>query len=345
MRAFTKGYIGTLLLHAPRFLLSPLCSHLPSHPPVPLTPSLSPFYMFYIVLSAVASEVAQLRVILESAEAKEKERVWLKNQTTGELDDNKLIDGATGEVAIFKRRGIEPPTFGMTQRLPKRLRFCMDISQSMALFNSNDRRLDRTAATTLMLIEALQGFSHKYDYSIVGHSGDSCWIPLVSFSRPPTTIQDKIAVIEKMYWHASNCGSGDTTLAAAYHAMLEVVKEPADDYFVFLLSDANFDRYSIGPESLAGILLDDPNYGGTGELVKRQGSSNAGGQGGNEGGNNDSMANRSVNSFAIFIAGEEQAEKLVSGLPLGRGFVCHDTGKLPNIFKEIFNNSLINAKR
>ncbi len=54
--------------------------------------------------SAVASEVSQLRVVLESAEARERERVWLKNQTFGELDDNKLVDGATGEKSIFKRR-------------------------------------------------------------------------------------------------------------------------------------------------------------------------------------------------------------------------------------------------
>jgi hypothetical protein len=30
-----------------------------------------------------------------------------------------------------------------------------------------DRRLDRTVATVLMIMESLDGFAHKYDYSIV----------------------------------------------------------------------------------------------------------------------------------------------------------------------------------
>lgn len=61
---------------------------------------------------AVAQEVMQLRVILQSVEAKEKERSWIHNQTQGELDDNKLVDGVSGELAIFKRRGVQQPLFG-----------------------------------------------------------------------------------------------------------------------------------------------------------------------------------------------------------------------------------------
>lgn len=42
-------------------------------------------------------------------QAKMKERQWLKNQALGELDDAKIIDGLTGEKAIYKRRGeLEP---------------------------------------------------------------------------------------------------------------------------------------------------------------------------------------------------------------------------------------------
>ncbi len=237
--------------------------------------------------------------------------------------------------SVLHCRGIEQPMFGMVQKKPKRLRFVVDISQSMALFNSNDRRLDRTAATMLMLMEALQGFGHKYDYSIVGHDGDSCWIPLVAFSKPPLTVEDKVAVIEKLYWNASNCGSGDMTLAAAFHAMHEVVKEEADDYFVFLLSDANMDRYGISSTTLAAVLLDDPLYGGTGELVKQPGSVAA-----EQDDSGKQQQNRSVNTFAIFIAGEDVAHNLVSGLPLGRGYVCHDTAALPLIFKQIFSTNL-----
>ena len=32
------------------------------------------------------------------------ERVWLRNQSSGELDDNRLVDGVAGERAVFRRR-------------------------------------------------------------------------------------------------------------------------------------------------------------------------------------------------------------------------------------------------
>lgn len=41
----------------------------------------------------VQRQVQSLRVILSSLQAKNKERHWHKNQTSGELDDVKLIDG------------------------------------------------------------------------------------------------------------------------------------------------------------------------------------------------------------------------------------------------------------
>ena len=42
-------------------------------------------------------------------QAKSKERQWLKNQTHGDLDDAKLIDGITGEKNVYKRRGEKEP--------------------------------------------------------------------------------------------------------------------------------------------------------------------------------------------------------------------------------------------
>lgn len=43
----------------------------------------------------------------------------------------------------------------------------------MYRFNGQDKRLERTLLFTLMLMESFQGFEHKFQYSIVGHSGDS----------------------------------------------------------------------------------------------------------------------------------------------------------------------------
>jgi len=41
--------------------------------------------------------------VLESLEAKKKERQWLKNQTEGDLDDGKLVEAITGEKNVYGR--------------------------------------------------------------------------------------------------------------------------------------------------------------------------------------------------------------------------------------------------
>lgn len=76
-----------------------------------------------------------------------------------------------------------------------------------------------------------------------------------------------------LFFLSEYCASGDHTLLAAEKAikevrkktisdyaltfltvfllLLQVVKEEADDYFVFLVSDANLGRYDITPEDLS----------------------------------------------------------------------------------------------
>ena len=56
-------------------------------------------------------------------QAKAKERVWLKHQTTGEIDDMKLVDGLVGARTVYKHRGEMPPEAGSFQEKPKRLRY------------------------------------------------------------------------------------------------------------------------------------------------------------------------------------------------------------------------------
>lgn len=43
--------------------------------------------------NSVQRQVQSLRVVLSSLQAKNKERHWSRHQTSGELDDVKLIDG------------------------------------------------------------------------------------------------------------------------------------------------------------------------------------------------------------------------------------------------------------
>lgn len=53
----------------------------------------------------MAAQVDQLREALDSLQKKKAERVWLRHQSSGELDDGKLLDGLAGEKLVFKRRG------------------------------------------------------------------------------------------------------------------------------------------------------------------------------------------------------------------------------------------------
>ena len=84
----------------------------------------------------ISAQVAQLRVILEGVESRAQERVWLRHQSSGEIDDAKIVDGAAGERNIFRRRGSDASRrAGQAQPKPKRLIFAFDVSGSMYRFN------------------------------------------------------------------------------------------------------------------------------------------------------------------------------------------------------------------
>lgn len=80
---------------------------------------------------AVHREVQSLRTILGTLQAKNKERYWTRHQTSGELDDVKLIDGLLGEKTIFRRRTEQEPELGVPQTKPKLFRIVVDVSGSM----------------------------------------------------------------------------------------------------------------------------------------------------------------------------------------------------------------------
>lgn len=61
----------------------------------------------------VQAEVQALRSILESVQAKNKERTWIKGKATGELDETRLVEGMTGESHIYKKRGKASKMHGM----------------------------------------------------------------------------------------------------------------------------------------------------------------------------------------------------------------------------------------
>ncbi|KAF4086969.1 hypothetical protein AMELA_G00090070 [Ameiurus melas] len=259
---------------------------------------------------AVRRQVQSLRIILDSLQAKGKERQWLKNQALGELDDAKIIDGLTGEKAIYKRRGELEPELGTPQQKPKRLRLLADVSGSMYRFNGVDGRLERSMEAVCMVMEALENYEHKFKYDVVGHSGDGFDIELVRCDRVPKNNKQRLHVLKTMHAHSQFCMSGDYTLEATEHAVKELAREEADEHFVIVLSDANLERYGISPDLFARALTSNPQ----------------------------------VHAFAIFIGSlGDQAERLQRTLPAGRSFVTMDTKEIPQILQQIFTSTMLSS--
>ncbi|XP_027851720.2 von Willebrand factor A domain-containing protein 8 [Aphis gossypii] len=260
----------------------------------------------------VKNQVQALRVILNSLQAKSQERQWIKHQTSGELDDTKLIEGVIGERSIYRKRGNVDPQIGAPQLKPKRLRFIVDVSGSMYRFNSYDGRLDRELEAVIMVMEALSGFEDKISYDIVGHSGETESLKFVDKSNPPTDNKQRLNVIKKMHAHTQFCMAGDNTLQSVVYAQktLEAERTDFDEAIIILLSDANLSRYNISPERLAAAL----------------------------------NLSQDVQSFAIFIGSlGDQADVLTKSLPAGKSFVCMDLKNIPQIIQQIFMSSIMSG--
>merc|ERR1739838_1055237 len=135
--------------------------------------------------SQVRKQIQSLKNIINSLQANANDRQWLKNQTEGELDDTRLIEGITGEKTIYKRRGEQEPEPGAVQEKPKRLRLVVDVSGSMYRFNGHDQRLERMLESTLMVMEGLEGFGDRIKFDISGHSGEDSDIPFVNHMKTP----------------------------------------------------------------------------------------------------------------------------------------------------------------
>ncbi|KAK7080894.1 von Willebrand factor A domain-containing protein 8 [Halocaridina rubra] len=256
----------------------------------------------------VRPQIRALRGIINSLQARGKERQWMRHRTSGELDDTKLIEGLAGERTIFRQRREEEPEIGAPQTKPKRLRLVVDVSGSMYRFNGHDGRLEREIEATLMVMEAFEGFETKFKYDVFGHSGEDIQVPLVETKNIPKNNKQRLDVLKTMQAHTQFCLSGDHTLEAAQEAVKQIAKEESDESFVILLSDANLDRYGIRPSELAKALTAEPT----------------------------------VNTYAIFIGSlGNQALSLTRALPAGRSFVCLDLTKLPQILQQIFASAML----
>ena len=80
-----------------------------------------------------------------------------------------------------------------------------------------------------------------------------------------------------------------------------------DDYFVFLISDANLASYGISPETLAQVLMNDDK----------------------------------INTYAIFIANKQEADAMKQMMPAGRAHTVLDTREMPRLFRQIFATAVV----
>ncbi|KAJ6481917.1 AAA domain-containing protein [Mycena sanguinolenta] len=211
------------------------------------------------LLKATEAHMVSLHDLLEHLAAKEEERVWVKRQTDGELDDSRLTEGITGEATVYKRRGMDKPELGRPQMKPKRIRFLFDLSASMYRFQY-DGRLQRSMETAVMLMETFDHLSRKekYVWDMYGHSGDGADIQLVDALKPPTEMKDRWKVVEKMLMIPQYAFAGDYTVEAIEKGVKDVAAFDADDWFVIAITDANFGRYLIKPEDISRAMRRDP---------------------------------------------------------------------------------------
>ncbi|PPQ92175.1 hypothetical protein CVT25_008949 [Psilocybe cyanescens] len=255
------------------------------------------------LIGATEAHMASLLDLLEHLAAKEEERVWVKRQIDGELDDSRLTEGLTGESTVYKRRGMEKPEIGRPQVKPKRIKFIFDLSASMYRFQY-DGRLQRSMETAAMLMETFERLSRKdkYVWDMCGHSGDGPDITLTEAGKPPTDLKERWKVTEKMYMIPQYAFAGDFTVEAITKGVTEIAKYDADDWFVIAITDANFGRYQITPEELTRAMRHNPK----------------------------------VNTALICIGEGAEASWITKSLP-GRGFRVANTGDIPNVLRSILS--------
>jgi von Willebrand factor A domain-containing protein 8 len=264
-------------------------------------------------LDRIGNDVSILKDMLGSLDLRHQERGWIKRQSHGELDDSKLVDSVTGEKLVYKRRGFHD-SHG-TVHAPKLLRFVLDCSGSMYRFNGYDERLFRCLEAALLIMKSFEEMQHRFNYSIVGHSGDSQRIGLVEFDDQPKNEKEYMQILKVMAAHSQFCQSGDHTLDALRLAIQEVIAETkkgelsSQDPIVVLVSDANLSRYGIHPKELSRIIQD-----GSDQL-------------------------HSIKVYCIFIASfDREAEEIKNALPLGTAQICLQTSDLPRIVRNLLAN-------
>jgi len=271
------------------------------------------FEVYEACRQKVSGEITQLKALFDEIARRAKERIWLRGQAMGELDDSRLVDGLAGDALVYKRRGVPESQTGANDARGghatlsnKRLHFLMDVSGSMYRFNGQDARLQRLLEVSLLIMESISTKNNaEIEYAITGHSGDSSEIDFLDFKQEkPENESERYKILESMAAHAQFCESGDNTLRGTEQAIAATLAgaDEQTEKYVFVVSDANFERYGISSSMISKALLKD----------------------------------RRVQTHLILIASlGSEAQEIKDALPAGRVHLCYTTSDLVAIFKTI----------
>lgn len=179
--------------------------------------------------------------------------------------------------------------------------------------------------TTCLIMEALAApeLQGRYEYAIVGHSGETEGEPFVEFANPPKDRGERLKVLQRMVAHSQFCMAGDNTVEATARAVRGLARdakaaagadaEESGDgtarNFVFVLSDANFKRYGMDPLWWSEALTSE---------------------------------DETVEGYAVMVGSlGDEALTIAGALPRGRAYVCADADDIPKTFADIFRHARI----
>ena len=179
----------------------------------------------------------------------------------------------------------------------------------MYTFNRIDSRLDKLCELSAFLFDAFDGIESQFTYAITAHSGSGPEaLTLVPWGRPPASPKEKLALCEQLRAHAQYCNPGDQTLEATRLAIADCLSEDADEHFVFVVSDADLERYGISPAEWTKII----------------------------------MSNKRCHVYAILLSqNETEAARLIGGIAPGHAYVCEHTDQLAPTFMQILQHAML----
>ena len=189
------------------------------------------------VRARIEEHIKDMKRHLKDLKKRKEERQWLLRQTSGELDENRLVEVLAGERDVFKRRG-NPSDNETFLSDPINIKLVVDVSASMYRFGF-DGRLERLLEATLMIMECFRE-DKRFNLHITGHNGTS---PKIDLVNPSTQLDEatQLKVLECMVAQTQYCYAGDHTIEAIEAA----VHESEQDSLVLIISDANLNRYNI----------------------------------------------------------------------------------------------------